>query len=176
MNELLPDVSIRLLNRKDAKEYQRLRMKSLKEFPEAFLSDQASEVNYSTEIYANHIDWSLHPPYLGYFGIFVKDVLAGYVQISKTLLDKQDHVAFINNLYIDSQFQHQGLGSILLNYCLDLLKNGDAAERAFVQCTAKNKNACRFYVKQGFRRYSIQAKAVKWQGEYDDAVEFVKVL
>jgi len=176
MNELSENIAIRLLERKDAAEYQTLRLQSLEESPEAFLSDLEKEREYSTSIYANKLDWSLHPPYLGYFGIFVDGKLAGYVQLSKTMLEKQDHVVFINNLYIDSHFQHQGLGSRLLKYCLDLLKKNDAAERAFVQCTAKNKKACSFYKKQGFRRYSVQAKVVKWLGEYDDAIEFVKVL
>lgn len=171
-----PETSIRLLTRKDAHEYQQLRLKSLQESPEAFLSDHDKEASFSTEIYANHLDWSLHPPFLGYFGIFINGKLAGYVQINKTMLDKQEHIVFINNLYILSEFQHHGLGSELLNYCLDLLKNNNAAERAFVQCTAKNKKACRFYVKHGFRRYSIQKHVVKWLGEYDDAIEFVKVL
>ncbi len=167
---------IRLLTREDAAEYHVLRLKSLHSAPEAFLSDYKTEAQYHTEVYANHLDWAYHPPYLGYYGIFVKGVLAGYVQISKSMLEKQDHIVFINNLYIDGQYRHQGLASQLLNHVFGLLRQANVAERALVSCTAKNKAACKFYVKNGFRRFAVQAKVVKWQGHYDDAIEFVKVL
>ncbi len=169
-------MTIRLLTNKDAAEYQRLRLKSLQESPEAFLSHHETEKGYATQIFANHVQWSYHPPYLGYFGIFDKERLVGYVQVSKTMLEKQDHIVFINNLYIDSDYQRQGAASQLLEYVFQLLKEHNVAERAFVSCTAKNKKACAFYKKHGFRRYAVQAKVVKWQNEYDDAIEFVKVL
>jgi len=169
-------MTVRLLNSSDALAYQQLRLKSLQESPEAFLSNYTSEAEYKTQVFSDHLNWSIHPPFLGYFGIFDSQKLVGYVQISKTMLEKQEHLVFINNLYIDSQYQRQGLAAQLLNYIFDLLKKNAIAERAFVSCTAKNKKACQFYIHQGFRRYAIQAKAVKWLNEYDDAIEFVKVL
>jgi len=169
-------MTIRLLTSQDASEYQHLRLQSLKESPEAFLSDYKTEAEYATQVFANHLQWSYHPPYLGYFGVFENNKLVGYVQISKTMLDKQNHVIFINNLYIDSHYQRRGFASQLLSYIFELLKKNKVAERAFVSCTAKNKKACHFYTQQGFRRYAVQAKVVKWQDEYDDAIEFVKML
>lgn len=168
--------TIRLLTGKDAEAYQVLRLKSLRDFPEAFLSDPATEETYDLQIYVNHLNWSHHPPYLGYFGIFIGDVLAGYVQVSKSMLDKQDHVVFLNNVYVDSNFQERGLGSMLMNHVFNMLKNEHVAERAFISATAKNKNAISFYKKLGFRRYAVQSQVVKWNGVYDDAIEFVKVL
>ena len=170
------DVSIRLLSRDDAEQYQRLRLKSLQESPYAFYSTHDNEKGYTLKVFADHLAWAYHPPFLGYYGIFVGNQLVGYAQLSKTMLEKQQHVVFINNVYIDSAFQGKGLATKLLSSAIDRVCLSGTIERVFVSCTAKNKPAYHLYTKLGFRRYSVRAKAMKWNGEYDDEIEMVKVL
>jgi RimJ/RimL family protein N-acetyltransferase len=168
--------SIRLLTRDDAAEYQKLRLHSLEESPAAFLSTFDNETKLHEEVFADHLDMTYHPPHLGYFGIFVGERLAGYVQISKNYLEKQDHIVFANNLYISPDFRGQGLAVQLFEFVFLTLKNSEHIERIFLSCTARNRSAMRLYKKIGFRRYGVKVRAIKWQGQYDDEVEMVKVL
>lgn len=174
--------TIRLLTRIDGPAYQGLRLQSLQTNPEAFLSIFDGEKTLHEDIFSNHLDQSYHPPFLGYYGIFVDDELAGYVQLSQNFLEKQEHIAFLNNLYISPKFRNQGLATQLFDHILaelrDVRSGNERAkiERLFLSCTASNKSAYRLYQKLGFRRYGVKVKAIKWQGKYDDEVEMVKVL
>ncbi len=178
--------SIRLLTRADGGAYQQLRLQSLQQNPEAFLSLYENERKLHEKIFADHLDWADHPPHFGYFGIFVDNQgdtdngggkkLAGYVQVARTFLDKQAHVVLLNNLYIAPEFRGQGLASALFDYVFSVLKTSEAIERIFLSCAGKNKPALQFYRKMGFQRYGVKVRAIKWDNQYDDEVEMVKVV
>ncbi len=176
MSQPSQTIEIRLLTKADGLDYQKLRLESLQTNPEAFLSSYESEVQLPENAFADHLEWAYHPPGFGYFGIFIDGKLAGYVQASKSYLDKEKHVCSLNNVYIAKEFRHQGLATKLLSYVTDLLKREVGIERVFLSCTGKNKPAHNLYRKLNFRRYAVRAKAVKWQDQYDDTIEMVKVL
>jgi ribosomal protein S18 acetylase RimI-like enzyme len=169
-------IEIRLLTKEDGADYQQLRLESLQTNPDAFLSSYEAEEQLDESTFANHLEWAYHPPTFGYFGIFVGGKLAGYVQASKSFLDKEKHICSLNNVYISKEFRKQGLATKLLNYVTDLLKREAGIERVFLSCTGKNKPAHNLYRKLNFRRYAVRAKAIKWEDQYDDTVEMVKVL
>lgn len=174
--ELPEGVFIRLLTAEDGFAYQDLRLHSLHNDTHAFLSTYQNELKLHEETFANHLDWAYHPPHFGYFGLFKHDKLIGYVQVAKTYLEKQEHIASMHNLYLLPHYRGQGLATLLFEYIFDLLKKSEKIERVFISCRAKNKPAMALYKKLGFKRYAVKAKAVKWDGEYDDEVEMVKVL
>src|SRR6185369_7891221 len=109
-------IEIRLLTRDDGPAYQKLRLQSLQENPEAFLSTYENESKLHEKTFSDHLDWAYHPPHHGYFGVFVDGELAGYVQISKTYLDKQAHVVMMNNLYIAPKWRKMGLATRLFDH------------------------------------------------------------
>ncbi len=178
MSEInLPEgVSIHLLTADDALAYQDLRLHSLRNDTHAFLSTYQNELKLHIDSFANHLDWAYHPPYYGYFGLFKQEKLIGYVQVAKTHLEKQDHIASLHNLYLLPHHRGQGLATLLFEYVFDLLKKGEKVERVFISCRAKNKPAMALYKKLGFKRYAVKARSIKWDGEYDDEVEMVKIL
>ena len=172
----MPTTTIRLLTRDDGPAYQQLRLHSLQESPESFLASYDKEQSLHENAFSDHLDWAYHPPHYGYFGFFLDDKLIGYVQVSKTYLDKQEHIVSLNNLYIAPEYRHHGYAKQLFQYVLDLLSASEHVERAYLSCTARNKPAHQFYQKMGFRRYGVKARAIKWQNQYDDEIEMVKVL
>src|SRR5476649_571147 len=125
-------MTIRLLTRDDAAQYQKLRLLSLQEAPQAFLSTYQDEVTFNTEVYAKHLEWSLRPPFLGYFGVFEGRQLIGYIQVTSPLLQKQEHIVLLYNLYIDAKHQRQGLATQLLNEIFGILKASGKIERVYV--------------------------------------------
>lgn len=168
-------IVIRLLTKEDASDYQQLRLESLQTNPEAFLSSYETESALHDSAFEDHLDWAYHPPAYGYFGVFVDEKLAGYVQTAKNFLEKQNHIAFLYNLYISKNFRHRGLARTLIAHALKELEDLDV-ERVFLSCTAKNPNAYNLYKKLGFKRVGIKVKAIKWNGHYDDEIEMVKLL
>jgi RimJ/RimL family protein N-acetyltransferase len=167
---------IRLLTRADGPAYSQLRLRSLQEDGDVFLSSFDTESQLHEDAFASHLDYTYHPPHFGYFGIFVEEKLAGYVQVGKTYLDKQEHIALMNNLYIAPEYRGLGLAKKVFAHVFDLLEKSEKVERLYLTCAARNKKALHLYQDLGFRRFAVRAKSIKWQGEYGDEVEMVKIL
>jgi len=167
---------IRPLTREDGATYQSLRLESLQMNPEAFLSTYEAEIKLTNDAFTDHLGWSYSPPLFGYYGIFVDDELAGYVQLSKNYLEKQQHTMSLNNLYIAVTHRRKGFAQRLVTYVLKRAQVLGKIERVFLSCTAQNKTAYQFYKKLGFQGYSVKVKAIKWNQQYDDEVEMVMAL
>ncbi|WP_456312128.1 GNAT family N-acetyltransferase [Pseudomonas shirazensis] len=52
---------------------------------------------------------------------------------------------FVHHLYIDEKYQHQNIGSLLLDEAIKIMKSP-----VKLKCLVKNKNAVKFYEKKGF--------------------------
>jgi len=55
---------------------------------------------------------------------------------------------FLHHLYIDTSYQGKGFGKLLLNTCL---KKQILKLPARLKCVARNKSACKFYEKLGWK-------------------------
>ncbi len=172
--------SIRLLTGTDGAAYQALRLESLQKNPEAFLTTYEEECKLHEDAFSSHLDAAYHPPYFGYFGIWVdvngNEELAGYIQLSQNYLDKQSHIGLFTNLYFSPRFRGQGLATALFEHIFRLVMEAGKIERLYLTCTAQNKPALAFYKKLGFRRYAVKVKAIKYGSQYDDEIELVKVV
>ncbi|HYD34606.1 MAG TPA: GNAT family N-acetyltransferase [Vitreimonas sp.] len=166
----------RLLTAQDGAEYQRLRLQSLVAEPDSFLSDISSEEGKHESSFALELDYAYHPPYFGFFGSFQDEKLLAYCQVQRSFTDKQMHIAFLYNLYVDKGYRGQGYGRGLMNHVLELLNSHEHIERIFLSCNSKNKYGLQFYKKMGFHRCGIRPRSIKWHGVYDDEIEMVKVL
>jgi ribosomal protein S18 acetylase RimI-like enzyme len=169
-------MEIRLLTGQDGPDYQILRLRALQTNPDAFLSTYDSESNKHEISFSNELDYAYSPPYFGYYGCFEGERLIGFCLVTQSYLNKQDHVAFLYNLYVDPEFRKQKVGTQLVAHVINQLAQHEHIERLFLSCTAKNKIAVNFYKKTGFQRCGIRPRSVKWNGDYDDEIEMVKIL
>ena len=176
MITLPPNTTIRFLNSDDAPSYQQLRLESLQNSANAFLSLYKNEVLLNTRTFSQHLQYSLQPPYFGYYGLFVDSKLVGYVQVCSVSFEKKQHLAEIYNVYITPAQRRRGLAKTLFLYVFDKLKENSQIEQVYLSCTASNKTALNFYKQLGFRRFAVKRQAIKWQGVYDDEIEMVKML
>jgi len=174
--KLPENVAIYFLTEEDGDDYQRLRLESLQHDADAFLSLYETETQFKPKLFANHLANAFHPPFFGFFGLFVDGMLVGYAQVADNYFEKQRHIANIYNVYISPTQRKKGYAKLLFEYIFDTLKQSQQVERLFLTCTATNTSAYRFYRKLGFQRIGIKKKAIKWEGKYDDEVEMVKVL
>ncbi len=169
-------MNIRLLTGQDGADYQILRLRSLQTNPEAFLSTYEAEAAKHEISFSNELHYAYSPPYFGYYGCFEGERLIGFCLVQQSYLNKQDHVAFLYNLYIDPMFRGQKVATQLLAHAINQLSHHESVERLFLTCTAKNKIAIKFYKNAGFHRCGIRPRSVKWAGAYDDEIEMVKIL
>lgn len=176
-------IHYRLLTGDDGSEYQRLRLQALASDPNAFVSSLESEQDRHESLFAWELDSTYHPPVFGYYGAWITDAhgddrLLGFVLINQSGLVKQNHVAFLYNLYLDPTFRGQGIAQSLVQYALEQLRQHahPPIEQIYLSCVATNKPAYHFYKNMGWRRCGIKPRSIKWQGRYADELEMVKLL
>ena len=168
-------VTIRPLLTNDASTFQVLRLQALEHDPDAFLSVLTDEKHKATNRFAQEIVYSSLISPFGYYGCFIDDHLVGYVLISSTNLGKQQHAAFLYNLYFDTHHRRQGLAQQLVTFVIDILQQYHI-EWLYASCIASNQTATAFYHKLGFVDYGLRPRSVKWQNTYDDELELALSL
>jgi ribosomal protein S18 acetylase RimI-like enzyme len=171
-------MTIRLLTPEFSQAYKELRLKALQTNPESFLAEHETEKRKSLDSFSWELRYAASPPVSGYYGVFAgedDEKLVGYALLDQVALDKQQHIAYLYNLYIDPDHRGKGYATALFEQLATLAKKA-AIERIFITCNRKNAGAQLLYKKLGFKQYSIREKSVKWRGEYDDEVEMVREL
>lgn len=170
-------MNIRRLTEKDASAYRVLRLQALQNNPESYLAVYETEASKPLESFAWEMRYAGSVGQInGYYGVLVDDQLIGYAQLDQIQLPKQQHIAYLYNLYVDPAYRGQGHATQLFNYISQLAKEKTQIERIFITCNRKNTAAQAVYKKLGFQEHGVKEKSVKWRGEYDDEVEMVKEL
>jgi ribosomal protein S18 acetylase RimI-like enzyme len=168
-------MTIRILTHKDAQAYKELRLQALQKNPESFLATFEVENKKPINSFSSELIYAASYPIFGYYGVFIDEKLVGYAHLSDSYLPKQKHIAYLYNLYINPDYRNKGLAIKLFNHLLEEIKQ-TKIERIFLSCNKKNVPAQKLYKKLGFVKYGLKEKSVKWQDEYDDEVEMVKVV
>jgi ribosomal protein S18 acetylase RimI-like enzyme len=77
-----------------------------------------------------------------------ENIIKGYISIGYPVNSNECE---LTNIRIDVPFQNNGFGTLLLNYCLELIKN---RERNILKLNVfeKNSMAIKFYEKNGFKK------------------------
>ncbi len=169
----MPTTNFRLLDGMDAKAYQQLRLEALMVNPGNFLSVHAVEAKRSVLAYQYDLENAQTGDVCGYHGAFLDDDLVGYVQLGCSYLPKQAHVGFIYNLYISQHHRRLGLARQLFGHVIDQVRSQTVMEKLFVTCNSSNQEATHFYQALGFQIWGRKPGSVKWEGIYDDEVEWV---
>jgi RimJ/RimL family protein N-acetyltransferase len=162
----IESVKTRLLGKDDAADYQRLRLRSLEEHPEAFGASLAEEANTETEQIIHELTSGL--PDNGVIGIFMKDELVGITSINRHPRPKTNHRAYLGAMYVLPEYRGQGLARFLLRDALDYLKTRPGVEDVVLAVTAGNSAARKIYVDVGFKTWGIDPRYLKIGDMYYD--------
>lgn len=173
-NPSVGGMNIRQLTANDARAYRDLRLEALIQNPDAYLATFESESQKNISDFAWELRACLKAPIEGYYGVFDNDHLIAYLQISKTGLAKQNHIIFLYNLYVDHHYRRQKIGSSLVSYIIEQIREKDAQiEQIFLAHNGKNIGARNLYQSLGFKQFAIQKNTIKYKNEYDDTIEMV---
>ncbi len=158
---MVSSLSLRPLQPQDAVQYQQLRLRALREHPQAFTSDAQQEQ-------AKPLLWSqerLAASNATFFGHVVQGNVVSMVGLEVPTRKKEAHVGHLIGMYVSPEFAGRGLARALVLACLD-----NARQRGLravkLSVTSSNLAALNLYLSCGFRRYGEEAQAVYVDGAY----------
>ena len=140
---------IRQLTPDDAADYLRLRLRALREHPDAFRSSFEEESARTVEWAVLRLDGA-HGLFLGAFN---GDMMIGTVGLELETRAKLRHQAKVIGMYVTSESAHQGVGRALVDACVDRARAIDTLESLILTVTSSNEHAVRMYRHAGFSVY-----------------------
>ena len=109
-------------------------------------------------------------------GTFVDDQLAGIVSFQREGVDrvKLRHKGLLFRMYVSPHYRGQGLARQLIEAVIDRARHLHDLEQINLTVVSTNP-AKRLYERAGFRTFSTEINAIKWQGAYlaEDAMKLI---
>ena len=149
-------MNIRKLSQHDAKVYQVLRLKALKENPEYYGSSFEEESAQPLSFFENR----LNQEHTYAYGAFLNDQLIGTLVMAKETRQKTKHIATLYAMYVDKDYRRIGAAKALLSHAIDEAKVL-GVERIRLSVTQTNIPAFHLYEAIGFVVYGIEPHAIK---------------
>jgi ribosomal protein S18 acetylase RimI-like enzyme len=164
-------MKIRILNPKDAEAYQNIRLKALKDHPEAFSASFEEEKQFPLERFENRLIEGVTFT----FGAFIDEQLMGVVTLVLEQKNKLNHRANIVGMYVDTEKRRSGIGKRLMGEAIGKAKEIDVIEQIYLTVTSSNAPAKKLYQTLGFETYGVDKRALKLGNSYfDDELEKVE--
>jgi ribosomal protein S18 acetylase RimI-like enzyme len=152
---------VRMLGPADATLYRALRLRALREHPDAFTSSYAEEREQPVEGAAQRL--ASHP----FWGAYQHAELYGFVGLQREPRAKNRHKATVMGMYVAPEVAGQGVGRALLD-ALVRHARANGLESLVLTVTAGNERAQRLYASAGFRSFGIEPDAVRVEGRSFD--------
>ena len=163
-------VSIRRLRAANARLYRALRLRALKEHPDAFLISPREEARQGAVETRKRLRTS--PT----FGAFVDGELAGMVGIHRETRAKARHKCVLWGMYVTPEFRGLGLGRALMLQALACARRMRGVEQVILAVGSTNRAARSLYRSVGFRRYGVEPRAMKLGRRTIDEEEMICFL
>jgi L-amino acid N-acyltransferase YncA len=155
-------MNIRQLLSTDAADFRALRLRALREHPDAFTSsfEEASLrlLAESEQRLASHS--TVH-----FWGAFDSEILVGMVGLDYEQRMKARHKALVVAMYVVPEQGRRGIGGVLLDKLVTQAR-ADGLEALILTVTVGNQGAERLYLNAGFVSFGIEPQAVKVQHQY----------
>lgn len=158
-------MQIRQLRGSDAAEYRELRLRALREHPEAFRSSYEEEALKSADWSARRVSGT-DGFFLGAFDD--AGTLIGTVGLELESRLKLRHQGKVIGMYVKREQAGRGVGRALLAACIDSARRIDGLESLVLTVTSSNEHALRLYRNAGFVECGREPRALKIDGRYHD--------
>lgn len=164
----MENIEIRALDAGDAYDFNNLRLRALKEHPDAFLSSYEEEHTRSLETIAGRLRRGASSPDEFILGAYRLGELIGMVGLFRERREKARHKATIWGVYVPSEWQGRGVGRALLTEAIRLAWMIPGLERLSISFVAGNERAGNLYASLGFKSYGVEPSALLLDGKYLD--------
>jgi ribosomal protein S18 acetylase RimI-like enzyme len=152
-------MEIRRLSIRDASEFRQLRLRALREHPQAFTS--SADEDERQPISAT--EQRLQSDGTRFWGAFDGTVLRGIVGLEREHRAKNRHKGTLVGMYVAPEASGRGIGAALIDRVLyDARASG--LELLVLTVTDDNGVAVRLYERAGFRSFGIEPDAIRVDG------------
>ena len=158
---------VRQLNKADAEAYWQVRLRALREHPEAYGATAEEWQQLTVDDVAQRLRQGREAG-LRVFGAFVEERLVGLAGFAHTTNNKQQHRGGIYQMYVAPEERGNGLGHLLLEAIFAEAQQQSALEELVLAVTVGNQEARALYLKSGFVPMYIQPRYLKIDGRYYD--------
>ena len=172
----MQDVTIRALKENDACDFQTLRLRALKEHPDAFSSTYERESAYSMEFVAERLRRTAESRNNFTLGAYLQEELIGVVGFRRIDGVKEQHRGHIWGMYVRSEEQGKGIGRALLADGVERAKSLPGLEQIELDVVTRNRQARNLYASLGFASCGVDPRALLVDGEYLDEERMVLFL
>lgn len=153
---------IRTLAAGDAAGYQELRLRALRDHPEAFGAALEDEDGQSVEQVAVRLAGKTNEDFI--LGAFVGQGLGGSLSLTRRDGLKRRHRATIAGMYVAPEHRKLGLGRALLEEAIRSVRLLDGLEIILLAVAVGNDPARRLYESVGFEPHYVDWHALKVNG------------
>ena len=157
---------VRILGPTDAAAFRALRIRALREHPQAF--GRTPEEVDSVEVWAERLRIDADSDVDFLLGAFDADSLVGTAGCHRDRGVKQRHIAYIWGMYVVPEQRGQGLARRLLVAALDRARTWPEVEQVWLDVTIGNAVARALYASCGFRSIAVKPHALKVGDHYHD--------
>ncbi len=151
--------TIRLLNPDDATSFRALRVRSMREHPEAFTSDAQSVANEPLSVAQRQLERPPERPHDFVLGAQIGGDLVGMVGLLGRYRVHERHNATVVGMYVVPDFTRRGLGTGLLKTLIERARGFAELEQLDLTVTQGNMAPLRLYEKMGFTVFGVQPSA-----------------
>jgi ribosomal protein S18 acetylase RimI-like enzyme len=157
-------VLIRLLNETDLVAFKQIRLRCLKEEPEAFGADYSEGLKLEDQEFLNRIASSEDRFVLGVFAPSLEGV-AGFVRAPGI---KSRHKGTVWGVYLTPEWRGKGIAGQLIREVIQRASTLKDIEIVQLSVVNSNKSALRLYSSLGFQKYGTEIAALKVGDRYVD--------
>ena len=169
-------LNIRALTEGDAKGFHRLRLRALKEHPEAFGSSYEAESAQPLEAVAARMRRTAESPDDFTLGAYREGKLVGMVGFFREQREKTRHKGTIWGMYVPTEDQGKGVGRSLMRELLARTTRIPGLEQVHPCVVTRNERARALYASLGFETYGVEPNALVVDGErLDEALMVLRL-
>jgi len=169
-------IKIRSLSRADAPAYCALRLRMLRECPEAFTSSFEEDSVKPMSWTEARLSAPPQSPHNFVLGAFAGETLIGSVGLAVEDRIKQRHKALLFGMFVAPEAAGHGVGRNLLAACVERARGIPDLELVNLTVTTTNERTYGFYAAAGFRTFGIEENAIRVGGVYHAKAHMVLTL
>jgi ribosomal protein S18 acetylase RimI-like enzyme len=166
-------LEIRRLGTGDAPVYRLLRLRGLKEHPDAFTSSY--EEDCAKPLAASEARLAPDSADVVY-GAFAEGALAGVAGLAREPRVKNRHKALVFGMYVAPERRRLGIAAALVHYVIGEAKRQPGLEQLVLTVTQTNTAARMLFESLGFRSFGIEPRALRDGNGYFDKNHMILFL